>query len=69
MLPSIGLTKPLSTLKNVVLPAPLGPMSPHVGSANVSVMPSMGMTPPKRTVSCSTAITPKAPGPAPCPCR
>ena len=28
--PAIGRTKPLRTLKNVVLPAPLGPISPHV---------------------------------------
>ena len=28
--PAIGRTNPLSTLKNVVLPAPFGPMSPHV---------------------------------------
>ena len=51
ILPCIGLTKPLSTLKNVVLPAPFGPISPQVAASNVSVMPSIGMTPPKRTVS------------------
>jgi hypothetical protein len=38
-------------LKNVVLPAPLGPMSPQVAASNVTDIPSIGMTPPKRTVS------------------
>ena len=28
--PAAGLTNPLSTLKNVVLPAPFGPIRPHV---------------------------------------
>ena len=38
-LPSAGRTKPLSTLKKVVLPAPLGPMSPQVPSPKSIVMP------------------------------
>ena len=32
--PVAGLTKPLSTLKNVVLPAPFGPIRPHVPPGN-----------------------------------
>ena len=64
MLPSNGLTKPLSTLKNVVLPAPFGPISPQVAASKVNVIPSIGMTPPKRTVSCSTTITRPAPRPS-----
>ena len=46
----MGRTNPLSTLKNVVLPAPFGPISPQVPPGNVSVIRSIGMTPPKRTV-------------------
>ena len=37
-LPATGLTNPLSTLKNVVLPAPLGPIRPHVPLSNVTLM-------------------------------
>ena len=56
-----GRTNPLSTLKNVVLPAPFGPIRPHAPSGNVTVMSSSGVTPPKRTVSPSTSITLPAP--------
>ena len=56
-LPASGLTKPLSTLKKVVLPAPFGPMRPHVPASNVTVMRSIGTTPPNRTVRSSTVIT------------
>ena len=59
--PPMGRTNPLSTLKNVVLPAPFGPMSPQVPPGNDSVIRSIGMTPPKRTVSSSTSITRPAP--------
>ena len=55
--PAAGSTKPLSTLKNVVLPAPLGPISPQVPAGKVTVMPSSGVTPPKRTVRSSISIT------------
>ena len=41
---------PLSTLKNVVLPAPFGPMSPQVPASNVRLMASSEVTPPYRTV-------------------
>src|SRR5262249_24817113 len=51
--PVAGLTKPLITLKNVVLPAPFGPISPHVPRSNVTETPSSGVTPPKRTVRLS----------------
>ena len=50
-LPAAGLMNPLRTLKKVVLPAPLGPISPHVPSRRCTSTPSSGMTPPKRTVS------------------
>ena len=54
--PAAGLTNPLSTLKNVVLPAPLGPIRPHVPSSNLTLIPSSGVTPPKRTVRSETSI-------------
>ena len=56
--PAIGRTNPLSTLKNVVLPAPFGPISPQVpaGERDASSGRS-GSTPPKRTVRPSTSIT------------
>ena len=56
-----GSTKPLSTLKKVVLPAPLGPISPQVPDSNVTDMASSGVTPPKRTVRSRTSITTPAP--------
>ena len=55
--PVAGATNPLSTLKNVVLPAPFGPIRPQVPSTNETVMSSSGVTPPKRTVRPSTSIT------------
>src|SRR4051812_47086291 len=55
--PAAGFTKPLITLKNVVLPAPLGPISPQVPVSNVTDMASSGFTPPKRTVRSETSIT------------
>ncbi len=54
--PPAGLTKPLSTLKNVVLPAPFGPIRPHVPPGKTTLTPSIGVTPAKRTVSSSTSI-------------
>ena len=44
--PAAGRTKPLSTLKNVVLPAPFGPMSPQVPCWNVRLILSSEVTPP-----------------------
>src|SRR5262252_10090167 len=62
----MGRTKPLSTLNNVVLPAPLGPIRPKVPESKVTVMPSSGVTPPNRTVRSVISII----GPAPeGPCR
>ena len=61
--PAIGRTNPLSTLKNVVLPAPFGPIRPHVPAENVTVIRSIGTTPPNRTVNPSTSITLSAPQP------
>ena len=40
-----------STLKNVVLPAPFGPIRPQVPPGNATLMSSIGVTPAKRTVS------------------
>ncbi len=37
-MPAAGLTKPLSTLKKVVLPAPFGPISPQVPASNLTVI-------------------------------
>ena len=63
-LPPTGLTNPLSTLKNVVLPAPLGPISPHVPLSNLTLILSSGVTPPNRTVRSETSITARRlPGP------
>ena len=59
--PAAGFTNPLRTLKKVVLPAPLGPINPHVPAGNVTVMPSIGLTPPKRTSRSLTSII-RAPG-------
>ena len=44
--PAAGRTKPLSTLKKVVLPAPFGPMRPQVPSWNLRLMSSSEVTPP-----------------------
>src|SRR4051794_18345911 len=59
--PDAGATNPDRTLKNVVLPAPFGPISPHVPVSNRTVMPSSGVTPPKRTVRSSISISARAP--------
>ncbi len=45
--PLRGVTKPDSTLKNVVLPAPFGPIRPQVPSGNWMVISSSETTPPK----------------------
>src|SRR5262245_35640071 len=55
--PSAGCTNPDSTLKNVVLPAPLGPMSPQIPSGNCTVIWSSEITPPNRTLRPATSIT------------
>ena len=55
MLPADGCTKPLSTLKKVVLPAPLGPTRPHTPAGSSNVTPSSGLTPPKETVRSRTS--------------
>ena len=60
-LPATGLTNPLSTLKNVVLPAPLGPIRPHVPLSNVTLILSSGVTPPNRTVRSETSIMARRP--------
>ena len=62
--PDAGATKPLRTLKNVVLPAPFGPIRPQVPASKRTVMPSSGVTPPKRTVRSSISISARAPRPA-----
>src|SRR5260370_26347591 len=56
--PEAGRTNPDKTLKNVVLPAPLGPMSPQVPLSKVRLMPSSDVTPPYLTVRFWTSITP-----------
>src|SRR5439155_7180375 len=54
-LPAVGSCKPVMTLNNVVLPAPLGPMRPvtRPGSA-VRSTSCRAITPPKRTLTSST---------------
>ena len=59
--PDAGATKPLRTLKNVVLPAPFGPIRPQVPCSKRTVMPSSGVTPPNRTVRSSISISARAP--------
>src|SRR3954454_2462892 len=52
--PADGRRKPLSTLKNVVLPAPLGPTRPQTPDGSSNETPSNGLTPPNVTVSSPT---------------
>src|SRR5437763_15657430 len=54
-LPDVGSCRPVMTLNNVVLPAPLGPMRPvtRPGSA-VRATSCRATTPPKRTLTSST---------------
>src|SRR3954470_8941556 len=55
--PRVGRTNPLTTLKNVVLPAPLGPTSPHTPPGSSNDTPSSGLNPPNATVrSCTRSI-------------
>src|SRR3954447_4375590 len=63
--PADGRRKPLSTLKNVVLPAPLGPTRPQTPDGNSNETPSNGVTPPKVTVSSPTRSTVRLRPPAP----
>ena len=65
--PSAGRTKPLRTLKNVVLPAPFGPIRPHVPPGKTTLTSSSGVTPANRTVRPVTSIT--APSSPPPPAR
>ena len=57
MVPDAGRTNPDSTLKNVVLPAPFGPMSPQTPCSNVRLILSREVTPPYLTVRSLTSIT------------
>src|SRR5580704_12119176 len=57
--PDAGRTKPESTLKNVVLPAPFGPMRPQTPSSNRRFMPSRDVTPPYLTLRSLTSIMPR----------
>src|SRR5712692_989999 len=54
--PASGDVNPLNTLKNVVLPAPFGPINPQVPVGNSTLTSSSGVTPPKRTVRRSISI-------------
>src|SRR5260370_1338095 len=54
--PASGDVNPLNTLKNVVLPAPFGPINPQVPVGNSTLTSSSGVTPPKRTVRPSISI-------------
>src|SRR5262245_32744590 len=50
--PIAGACRPVMTLNNVVLPAPLGPISPVTDrSSTLIVAPSTATRPPKRTVT------------------
>ena len=60
--PAWGSTKPHITLKSVVLPAPLGPITPRTSpGATLTDTESSAVMPPKLTVS------PSAANAAPCP--
>jgi hypothetical protein len=54
--PAVGGTNPESTLSSVVLPAPLGPMSPTVPTGSSARTASRDTTPPNRTVRSSMRI-------------
>src|SRR5262245_61391776 len=54
--PRCGRWKPESTFTRVVLPAPLGPISPRISPPRKAIdTPSIAVSPPKRTVRCSAA--------------
>ena len=54
--PSSGATKPQTQLNKVVLPAPLGPITPTTSPARADIdTPSSAVSPPKRTVKPSTS--------------
>ena len=55
--PASGDTKPLRTLKKVVLPAPFGPINPQVPAGKRRLTPSRGVTPPNLTVRSAISIT------------
>src|SRR5690349_3384961 len=58
MLPSVGWNSPVIRLIIVVLPAPLGPISPCTEPRRTSVVsPSTAATPPKRLITLETART------------
>jgi hypothetical protein len=47
MVPAVGGTSQVSILKNVLLPAPFGPMTPRISPAlTVKSMPSLAARPP-----------------------
>src|SRR5438105_5275899 len=55
MRPAAGRTNPHTALKRVVLPAPLGPMTPATSLGRTSRdTPSRAVTPPNRTVTSVT---------------
>ena len=56
--PAAGLTKPESTLKNVVLPGAVRADQAARAAGERDLTPSIGVTPAKRTVRFSTSITP-----------
>ena len=60
-MPEAGRTNPDSTLKNVVLPAPFGPIRPQVPFSNTRFIPSSEVTPPYLTVRFDTSIMPVPP--------
>src|SRR5579862_1473539 len=62
-LPRVGRCRPVTTLKSVVLPAPLGPINPVIRPPSASIDTSSTATrPPKVTVT--SAISRRAIGPA-----
>ena len=55
-LPLVGAYTPVTTLKAVVLPAPLGPMSPVMDPVGIRMDRSLtAVIPPKRMVTCCTS--------------
>src|SRR5437763_2004543 len=63
--PEVGTSSPVTRLKNVVLPAPLGPMRPWIWPvATVRSTPSRAASPPNRLVSLRTSSRGTLPAPS-----
>src|SRR3989442_13862475 len=65
MRPALGCSTPVTQLKNVDLPAPLGPMMARISAAGTAMLTSLSaVRPPNRMVSFSVRRRGAAPAPA-----